>query len=246
MLKAVVALATISLCYLLYRCLGRSVFARRRGAEEPGHDDLDASSRLVSTVHALVVVWTGATTVLAHSPLDFTQANGLEPTLGALGLCVSVGYFVYDLRVLSEIGFNPLVPILLHHSLCALCMGLIAASVPRAVWYACLLQCTEATVPLQMAIFFLERHGHQDDERRGGPTLAYTAARWGLLLLWLLVRELLFAYFAFMVWRDWDGLSLAMKALGWGTGVPLAVFNTGGLVSHVLPGWPWWKRSKRS
>ena len=184
--------------------------------------------------------------MLMHSPSDFNQANGLEPRLGALGLCVSVGYFVYDLRVLAEIGFNPLVPVLLHHSLCALCMGLIAASVPRAVWYACLLQCTEATVPLQTAVFFLERRGHQHDQQSGGPTLAYAAARWGLLLLWLMVRELLFAYFAFVVWRDWDGLTLEMKALGWGTGVPLTVFNTGGLVAHVLPGWPWCKRTKRS
>ena len=66
MLKPILVLVTAPVCYVLYRSLGRSFFARRRGHDKPGHDDLDASSRIVSTIHALVVVSTGAATVLMH------------------------------------------------------------------------------------------------------------------------------------------------------------------------------------
>ena len=53
------------------------------------------------------------------------------------------------------------------------------------------------------------------------------------------MRELLFVYFAYLVWRDWPTMPPVMKGLGWGTGLPLAVFNTAGLFKVVLKGCPW-------
>ena len=65
------------------------------------------------------------------------------------------------------------------------------------------------------------------------------ALRWLQLALWIVMRELLFVYFAYMVWRDWGSMPPVMKALGWGTGVPLFAFNTAALFKVALKGIPW-------
>ena len=184
-------------------------------------------------LRSLTVTVTSLITVCTSSPNDFTDANGLEPTLGSFGLCVSVAYFTYDFHVLLATHFHPLKPMIAHHILSGSCMMLIALAVPRAAWYACLLQATEATAPVNISIFFLSRRsGHK------GMAL-YSFLRWTQLLLWLVFRELLFVWFAYLVWRDWPTMPFVMKALGWGTGVPLALFNTAGLFKVVLPGFPW-------
>ena len=246
--RALLILGWAVASYLTYRAL----IPFFTSAAEATASDRDAASRVPSTVHALVVLVLGGATVLTTHPADVTDAS--PPYLGTISLCVSVGYFIQDIFVMLHSKYEPLLPLLLHHSGCALCMGLIALAVPRAVWYACLLQCTEATVPLQTLIFFLERaHGYAVS---GGGTprdaaaagagggsadwALYALSRWSLLVTWLLVREALFVYFAFVVARDWEGLTPVMKVLGWGTGVPLALFNTGGLIHVVLVGFPWW------
>lgn len=205
------------------------------GAEEGvvTTDDRDVAGRIVSLMHCVPVTVTSLVTVMTSSPLDFTAANGLEPTLGSFGLCLSVAYFTYDLRVVIETRFHPFVPMVAHHLLSGSCMCLIALAVPRAVWYACLLQATEATAPLNIGIFFLERRV------RHKAMALYCAARWLQLLLWLVMREALFVYFARTVWSNWASMPPVMKALGWGTGVPLAAFNTAGLFKVVLKGFPW-------
>jgi len=231
--KGAVIAAWCVCSYLAYRGLA-VVFARKRGGALQ-HGDLDAGSRLVSLCHGTFVIVSSLTTVLTSSPLDFTDANGLSPTFGTVGLCVSVAYFTYDLQVMKEIGFKQRAAMTAHHLLSGGCMFAIAFFVPRAVWYACLLQSTEITVPVNVLLHFLE-HGP-----RG--TVLYMAARWTQLGLWLTMRMLLFVYFGWRVRHDWDGLTTTMKAIGWGTGVPLAAFNTAGLFKVVLPGCPWLPRT---
>lgn len=224
-----------ALCSFILFTVFKGVFARNRGGSGAAIEkaDRDGSGRLVSLFHCVTVSVTSLATVITSGPLDFTDANGLEPALGCIGLCVSVGYFLYDFYVLIETNFHPLAPMIAHHILSGGCMALIALSVPRAAWYACLLQATEVTAPNNIFIFFLERRsGHKG-------MLLYSAARWLQLALWLVMRELLFVYFAYMVWRDWGSMPPIMKALGWGTGVPLFAFNTAGLFKVVLKGFPW-------
>ena len=222
--------------YFTYHRLSR-IIARKRAGKATNRavekDDQDVAGRIVSLMHCIPVTVTSLVTVLTSSPSDFTDANGLEPTLGSLGLCISVAYFTYDLKVLIETNFQPLVPMVAHHLLSGSCMCLIALAVPRAAWYACLLQATEATAPVNIGIFFLQR-------RAGYKASAvYSAMRWAQLGLWLVMREALFVYFAYTVWMHWATMPPVMKALGWGTGVPLAAFNTAGLFKVVLPGFPW-------
>ena len=231
--KISVCVAWAAGSFVAYQCF-KGVFARIR-LGKPGaanHEDLSASGRVVSLCHALVVTFTSLATVLTSSPLDFTDANGLEPTLGSIGLCVSVAYFSYDLWVVIETQHQPVKPMIAHHLLSGSCMLLIAFAVPRAVWYACLLQATEATAPINIGIYFLE-WGQKK------ASLVYRAARWLQLAVWLVMRELLFVWFAYLVWRDWTSMPSVMKALGWGTGAPLALFNTVGLFKVVLKGCPW-------
>ena len=76
--------------------------------------------------------------------------------------------------------------------------------------------------------------------------LLWSLLRWAQLIVWLIMRQLLFVYFAYIVWRDWAPMPPVMKALGWVTGLPLAAFNTAGLFKVVLPGFPWMLEKKQA
>lgn len=169
-----------------------------------------------------------------------TEAPYEPPVIGVLGLCISVGHFMHDFTVILRVGCDNSLAMLLHHVLSGGLMGWVVLGVPRAVWWACLLQCTEAVVPVQCVLFLLERHGH--DKRR---TVAYAAARWVHLLLWLPYRIAILVYFDWTVYHDWATLSTPMRILGWGAGLPLGLFNLAGLFMVVLPGWPWSPRGEK-
>ena len=138
-----------------------------------------------------------------------------------------------DLVVILTIGSEAFVPLVAHHILSFSAMLIVALAIPNAVWYACLLQCSEFTIPIQFTVWLLEQYG-----RRG--TTAYTVARWLQLVAWLLMRITLFLVFGFVVWRDFHALYAPVpKTLALVTGPALLAFNCGGLVKVVLPGWPW-------
>lgn len=187
------------------------------------------ASIVVSTVHALVCFTLAMVTVLR----DFGDigANGAEPLLGSIGLCVSIAYFVWDICHMWLTDYRPFLPLLLHHVLSGASMTLIAFWVPRAVWYACLLQLSEGTVPIYNVVAYLEWHG-----RRG--TIAYALARWALLGTWLLLRVALIVYFFHVVCLAWAGMTDIVRLLAI-NGPALLVFNLVALITVVIDGFPW-------
>ena len=219
------------------------------GRSKVGRRHIENGNRVVATMHAMVVVATAAFTVLVDASDDASDET--EPWLGALGLCVSVGYFMYDACMMPIVGFTPLLPLIAHHLWSGLTMAWVAFGVPRAVWYACLLQCSEATVPCTHIVWLLEnrteeaKYGNAAKVTMPRPLgAAYAAARWLQLATWMLFREVLFVGFGSVVVRHWASMSTPMQFLGVGCGVPLFVFNTGGLIAVILPGCPWTAEAK--
>ena len=186
-----------------------------------------------SIVHGLIATPCAIYAVFATHRAS-TLAEYTPPIVGVVGLCITVGHFLYDFRVIISVNCQPLVPMLAHHALSGGLMAWVVLGVPRAVWWACLLQCTEAIVPVQFALFHLERRGH--DERR---TVAYAAARWLQLVGWVVCRILVILRFGQTVYLDYPTLSPSMRVLGWVAGVCLGLFNFAGFLSVVLPGCPW-------
>jgi hypothetical protein len=210
----VVALSVVA-HVALYRFLS---FAFGRGLE----DKRELACRAVSCFHAAAVLVMGATAIRGH-----------DTALGRYSLSTSVGYFIHDLFVIIELDTQPKFPLLLHHVLSGASCSLIVFALPNAVWYACLLQCTEGTVPIQFIVWLLE------DELG----TRYTLARWIQLLAWLLMRIALVIAFCSVVLRDWASHDTPSKVLGIVMGPGLLLFNFAGLVKVILPGCPWTARS---
>jgi len=68
-------------------------------------------------------------------------------------------------------GYQPLLPLLMHHVISGASMSWIACCVPRAVWYTCILQMSEATVPVNNLVTLWEWRGAHDRP-------SYTLLRW--------------------------------------------------------------------
>ena len=191
----------------------------------------------VSVVHSIVCVTTATATVLC----DFGDigANGEEPLLGSIGLCASIAYFAWDIRQMRRTGYQPFVPLLLHHVLSGTSMFVVVCWVPRAVWYACMLQLSEGTVPIYTVVEYLAWGG-----KKG--TRVYARARWVLLVAWLLLRVALIVYFCYTVWIAWAGLSDIIRVLAF-NGPALLVFNVVAFATVVVDGFPWTEdtRAKR-
>ena len=163
------------------------------------------------------------------------QAGDLTVAIGSFSLLVSVGYFIYDGIVIVVLQSEPFYPLLAHHVLGGAAVTFIAFARPRAVWYACLVQCSEGAIPPTFFVWLLEQRGASVAR----PTLLYTIARWVKLTLWLLLRVLLFGVYGSAVVRDWASMDGATRGLGAVMGSFFLVFNLGGLVTNVLPGFPW-------
>ena len=186
-------------------------------------------SNTVSTLHALIVVSTAAYTFING---DGDIGSGAEASwIGSVGLVISAAYFIWDIHNMIVTGFEPLVPLLLHHVISGISMAVIAGWVPRAVWYTCILQMTEGTVPISNVVTLLEWRQKQH-------STAYVLGRWALLIVWLVLRIAIVLYFLFPVWRDWAGMTDIMHFLAL-NGPALLVFNIGALFSMVLKGFPW-------
>ena len=181
----------------------------------------ELSNRLCSLLHAGLVAILAWTVVM------------LEITLvGEISLCISIGYFLYDLFVMFTHGSDAFYPLLAHHLISAASMAYVAFTMPPAVWYTCLLQCSESTIPIQFTVWLLEQRGAK-------ATVWYAAARWVQLVCWLVFRILLIGAFFSVLWAHWTRLDPNARMLGLGVGWALLLFNLGGLFTLVLPGIPW-------
>jgi hypothetical protein len=226
--------ASLLSCFLI-DMLSRSLMVRLVGIKAPPW----VLSIGVSTLHALVVVSTATYTFL-HYDGDIGSGSA-EPLVGSLGLIVSTGYFTWDCYSMLVTDYQPLWPLLLHHVTSGVSMGLIAGRVPRAVWFTCILQITEGTVPVNNIVSILEA-------RQDIHSTAYILARWALLIKWLALRIGLVLYFFYPVWRDWAKMTGVMRLLAL-NGPALLLFNLIALFTAVLKGFPWsgsGVRAKRS
>ena len=212
-------------CNLLLRGLARAL----AGSNVYSPADLDLSSRYVSAAHAVVASVLGLTTAVRER----RHKHDDNPSwLGTLALCISLGYFLYDTPILFEVNYDPLYPLLFHHVFSGASLLAIIFRVPKAVWWACLLQFTEAVLPFSTACFLVEN-------ANGQGTWVYCMTRWLQLGVWLVVRELLFVFFALEMRREWPRLSPVVRSMGIGGGTLLSLFNTAGLTLVVAKGIPW-------
>ena len=191
--------------------------------------DLDLASRYVGTVHAVVVSILGFTTAVRER---HHKHDDDAPWLGTMALCISLGYFLYDIPVLFEAKYDPLYPMLFHHVFSSAMLLAIIFRVTKAVWWACVLQITEAVVPFSTVCFLIE-------SANAHATWLYCIARWVQLGIWLIVRQLLFVGFALELRKDWTHLSPVIRSMGICGGTLLSLFNTGGLCMVIIKGLPW-------
>jgi hypothetical protein len=222
--KLITFMASLAGCSMA-ETVTRAVVVRLLGIKVPP----SVQSSAVSTLHALVVVST-ATYTFVHYDGDIGSGRE-EPWVGSIGLIISTAYFCWDCYNMIVTGYQPLIPLLLHHVVSGVSTGLIAGWVPRAVWYACILQMTEGTVPVNNIVSALEK-------RRQLDSAAYIIARWALLVNWLALRIALVLYFHYPVWRDWVGMTGIMHLLAL-NGPALLLFNSAALLKVVLRGFPW-------
>jgi len=217
--------------FFLVEALTRLVVVKRLGIPAPA----DVLATVVSTLHAVVVFSTAAYTFMHGDGVNGAGAEE-EPLVGSCGLVISAAYFIWDVRNMVRTDYHPFVPLLLHHLSSGISMAFVAARVPRAVWYTCILQMTEGTVPINNLVYTLEWR-----QRQGSAT--YTLCRWGFLLFWLVFRIGFPLYFFHPIWRDWDQLSSVVRLLA-ANGPALLLFNTVALFWTVLQGFPWRTASK--
>ena len=183
------------------------------------------ANRTVSSIHAITVC------ILASKAL---AQNDVE--LGSISLCISLGYFVFDLFIIVQQQEEPFWALVAHHILSGGALGVAAISIPEAVWFANLGQCSESCLPLMFLVWLLEQRGHH----KPTVTLAYTITRWVQLIMWVLMRIVLFIVFLYTLYNEWSGLCTFSRAMGAVTGPFLLAFNIGGLVTLIAPGCPWW------
>ena len=215
-------------CRLMLHSIARAVSGQ---SAEVSTASLNYAGQMVGTVHAAVVSTLGLAVVLQHKTQPPCE-DDKPHWLGTISLCISLGYFLYDLPVLFESQYSPLAPMVAHHAFSCVMLLLALSTFPSATYYACFVQVTEAVVPFTTAVFVLEKLKEQG-------TWLYCAARWTQLIVWLVVRQLLFIAFAWEVRRDWPLLTVFLRRMSITTGVLLGLFNTVGLGIVVLPGMPW-------
>ena len=190
-----------------------------------GVDPRELAGRWCSAVHAAT---TGTMAVLA-------VAGAMDPRIGAIGMAVSIGYFVHDSVVVISLRTQPMVPILAHHVLCSGCMAAVLHSARPFIWYANLLQWTECTIPIQFACWLMEIHAVDVARPR-----AYALGRWLMTLAWVMLRLVLMVGFFYLSWRDWSSFSAIARFSSAVIGPFLTAFNIGGFLMIILPGMPWW------
>lgn len=183
----------------------------------------ELSNRICSLLHAITVATLGAVTVLTD-----------DDNLGVTSLQLSIGYFAYDTLVVLVNGSpTTFYAVLAHHICCAFGLAYVIHAVPDGIFYACLIQCSESTIPVQFGVYLLEKRGAQHSQ-------LYRLARWLQLAMWLSARIGLFLVYFFVLWKHWlPQRDLPAKVLCLVMGPALLLFNIGGLVTVVLPGFPW-------
>jgi hypothetical protein len=192
----------------------------------------DFHGRVCALLHAVTCSALAMRSLPGASSGDDTMID-----LGITSLTITIGYLMHDIVVITTIGSDAYVPLIAHHTVSAMAAFGATIGERHAVWYGCILQCTESTVPFQFTTWLLERQGMR-------TTRAYCVARWLQLLVWLVMRVCLVLAFIYLVVRDWGTFSGFSKALGWLAGPPLLLFNVAGLFKVILPGLPWAPRKQ--
>ena len=107
------------------------------------------------TIASIASSTCGSAAILASKAL---AQNDVE--LGSISLCISLGYFVFDLFIIVQQQEEPFWALVAHHILSGGALGVAAISIPEAVWFANLGQCSESCLPLMFLVWLLEQRGH--------------------------------------------------------------------------------------
>lgn len=202
---------------------------------------------LVSIAHALIVASASSVTVARA-----TVVTDCTTPYAELAIAFSVGYMAWDAVCMHVTGYQPFVPLLLHHILSGSALAYVVYMRPEAIWLACMLLQSEWTVPLNNAQWYLKwrrdrhrrntRNSAVDEPMTGG---AYQLVKWCLLAMWLYFRLYIFyTYFATPWGDDFKLPDRLLVPVSTTAGVGLFIFNVGGLFQAVLPGIPWSAKAK--
>ena len=162
----------------------------------------------------------------------FTGASLQLDPLGELCISISIGYMVWDTMNMGWYDLKPFAPIATHHCLSAGGMSYMLTNSPDGTWAVCVLLMSELSTPILNAKAWLEFEGQQN-------TFNYRAIRWGLLGTWLVARLAVCAYFGYWTYTTWNDMSMTLIVLALMICPFLSIFNMVGMVTIVLPGFPW-------
>ena len=226
-----VAGATAVGLYAAYRVMSRMFSSGGMCSE--GVDARDLAGRVCSAIHASTVAPIAAA----------TACGAVGPWLGAVGMGLSIGYFLSDSIVIADTSESPVL-FWVHHALSAGCLSATLLAAPQCIWHASLLQCVEATIPIQFGAWLLEVRGA--DKTRPG---LYAGVRWLMAIAWVAMRLVVPAGFVVVVSREWASLAAPPRLIACAIAPFVVAFNVGGLFKVVLPGLPGlprWGQSRRS
>lgn len=105
---------------------------------------------------------------------------------------------------------------------------------PQYVWFACMLQLSETTVPFANLASLFER-----SHLIGRRPKTYRLIRSLLALVWIVFRWLVFGFFGKSVHQHWIHLTPLGKLLGVGSLIVLLPFNIVSFFIVCTPGFPW-------
>ena len=205
------------------------------------HTSHKQNSYIVSTFHSFVVIACSAYYFLIENDEEVSRAGSI----------FSASYMLWDIPQLFITKYEPLLPLLIHHSFAgtflslsssretdfidrtttATCFYCVVKFQPRGLRYCSLLLLTEATVPVNSIKYYLESKGNTN-------SFHYLATRWALLITWTVARLYLFTFFFRWSFEEWTTLTFDMTLM-FSIGPFLLLFNIAGLFKLVLVGFPW-------
>lgn len=209
----------------------------------------DAANRVTSNIHAHLGAFAAVYELYRRAGCagpDAILGTGACASTGVAeyAIAVSAGYMLWDVWCMVHVGFEPLAPLIAHHTLSGACLCLVAFVWPEGVWINCVLLLTELAVGVKDAVWALEH----DQAIRPRPALL-RGARFALVGAWLAFRIAPFPVLVRALLAHGDAISSVSPALfriACAMTVLLLAFNLETLRVVALPGFPWRPNARKA
>jgi len=160
-------------------------------------DSKDWDGNLTSSIHAIMVTTWFVATFIAFPRFHSKHDLFYSPFFCEIGICFSLGYFLYDLIVIIPKDFKSNIQYLPHHllSILSIVLGLHSGKYYLGMM---LLLCMEGSTPFINNIYFLKKLN-----LRKHPVFILN----GILIVftWILFRYIIgVGYFVFLVIFNWE------------------------------------------